>query len=643
MVIPLKQIAKARHSAIAAILLAPLLVSTAYSQCDLTVGPGLNLGPTDPSRLKSTGEVKMAFLFVDFPDAPANEDPEALYDALVPFAQEWVKEVSSGRAMLAVTPFFRWFRMPNASGEYNFARGLTFDLHKQYIADAVAVADGVIDFSQFDGAYILASRDADVPFSPTWVPNPGFGIEVDDIELRHVITLGRDTRAAIPIYRWHVIQHETGHLWGLPDLYLFAGTDIHTPVGTWDNMGLITLGAHFVAWQKKKLGWLTADEFACVTEQSRVIGLSPLENESGIRGLAIPTGPSTAIVAEVRRPIGQDTRLCDQGLLVYTVDSLIASGQGPMVVQRAVPSTDPALINQCGPGYNATFDLERGKPTVFEHSATGITIEALALMADGGVSVRVTNPGSVSASELPGIAAVIGAGAFGASRTVAPGQWIEIYGQNLAQSTRSWSEDDFSELQAPESLDGVQVTLGGKPAYVAFIDGQQVNVQVPDGIGPGNLPAIVSNAIGVSAPFIVAVQDRAPGLLAPASFSTASLQYVVALHVDQTFVGPEGLIPGTPFRRAVPGDTVVMYGVGFGATNPFSPAGQIIVEQNALPNVDVRFGERVALIRYAGLALGLVGLYQFNVEVPPGVAGDVPLSVIVDGVEVDQDLWLAVL
>ena len=65
-----------------------------------------------------------------------------------------------------------------------------------------------------------------------------------------------------------------------------------------------------------------------------------------------------------------------------------------------------------------------------------------------------------------------------------------------------------------------------------------------------------------------------------------------------------------------------MYGAGFGATNPFVPAGGIIGQQNTLPNIEIRFGDRVAMIRYAGLAPGFVRLYQFSVEVPSGVTGD---------------------
>jgi uncharacterized protein (TIGR03437 family) len=623
-----------------ALFLFSICITTASGQCIVRPGTSLNLGATDATRLKSTGENKMVFLFVDFPDAPANEDAQQLYQALVPFSQSWYDEVSYGRMKLTVTPVYRWFRMPRASTVYNFARGLTFDLHKQYISDAVGAADSMVDFSQFDGAYVIASKDSAVPFSPTWVPNPGQGIRVDGVQLRHVVTLGADTRLAIPLYKWHVIHHETGHLMGLPDLYLFAGNDVHAPAGAWDNMGLITVGAHYTSWQKRKLGWLNDDEFSCVTAASAQVDLSPLESSSGIRGLAVQVGPSKALIAEVRRLTGKDAGLCDQGLLVYTVDSSIASGGGPLAVQRAVPSgTDSAKIAECGSPYNATFNVGGGKPSTFRDTASGVTFDILGQPAGGGMTVRVTNP--LPVRFFPAITSVIGAGAFGASRIVAPGGWMEIFGRNFGSVSRSWGSHDFNGSQAPNSLDGIRVTIGGVAAYVSYISPGQLNVQIPDGLAPGNAAVVVTNDGAVTDAFNVLVAGRAPGLLSPPNFSAGGKQYIAALFPDQTFVGPPGLIAGAPFRRAAAGDTLVLYGIGFGATTPAIPAGQIAGQANSLPGLVVRVGGVDARVAFAGLAQGFVGLYQFNVVVPSGVSGDVPLTMTISGQSVPQTLSLA--
>jgi uncharacterized protein (TIGR03437 family) len=611
-----------------------LLAATGlFGQFVLKPGTGLNLGATDNTKLKSLGENKMLFLY-----APSNEIPQQLYQALVPFSQTWYDEVSYGAMKLTVTPVFQWFRMPRPSGEYNYARGLTFELHKQYIGDAISAANASVDFSQFDGVYIMASKDSAVPFSPTWVPNPGSGINVDGVEVRHVVTLGADARLAIPVYQWHVIHHETGHLMGLPDLYLYSGSDVHAPVGGWDNMGLISVGAPYTAWQKRKLGWLSNSDFICVTAASQQVDLSPLEGKTGVRGLAVQISQTKALVAEVRRLTGQDARLCDEGLLVYTVDSSIASGSGPIVVQRAASGSDSAKLAKCGSGYNATFDLGNGKPASFRDNATGVVFDILGRTADNGFTVRVTNP--LPVKFFPAITSVIGAGAYGASRTVAPGGWIEVYGRNFGSTAREWAGADFTGSQAPSLLDGLRVTVATRPGYLSYISPGQINVQVPDGLPSGMAQVVVTNGGATTDVFNVTVAARAPGLLAPVSFASGGKQYVAALFPDQAFVGPPGLIPGVSFRRAKAGDTLVLFGVGFGATNPVVPAGTIAPSAN-LSNVIVRLGGTPATVAFAGLAAGNVGLFQFNLIVPGGVTGDVPLTMTVEGQAVNQTLWLA--
>ncbi len=57
---------------------------------------------------------------------------------------------------------------------------------------------------------------------------------------------------------------------------------------------------------------------------------------------------------------------------------------------------------------------------------------------------------------------VVSASAFNAKAGVAPGSWLEIFGSNLATSTRTWQSSDFNGNNASLSLDGVSVTVDGK-------------------------------------------------------------------------------------------------------------------------------------------------------------------------------------
>jgi uncharacterized protein (TIGR03437 family) len=48
-----------------------------------------------------------------------------------------------------------------------------------------------------------------------------------------------------------------------------------------------------------------------------------------------------------------------------------------------------------------------------------------------------------------------------------------------------WQGSDFTNGQMPTQLDGVSVTVNGKPAYVYYISPTQVNILTPPDPMPG--------------------------------------------------------------------------------------------------------------------------------------------------------------
>ena len=67
------------------------------------------------------------------------------------------------------------------------------------------------------------------------------------------------------------------------------------------------------------------------------------------------------------------------------------------------------------------------------------------------------------------ISNVLSASSFGGFSSVAPGSWVEIYGSKSAPDTRGWAGADFSGNDAPTSLDGVSVSIGGEAAsWITF-------------------------------------------------------------------------------------------------------------------------------------------------------------------------------
>jgi uncharacterized protein (TIGR03437 family) len=245
----------------------------------------------------------------------------------------------------------------------------------------------------------------------------------------------------------------------------------------------------------------------------------------------------------------------------------------------------------------------------------------------------------------PSIGSAISLGDFGGFFSAAPGSWVEIYGSNLASTTRPWTTADFSGNSAPTSLDGVQATIGDQPVFIEYVSPGQVNAQLPSSIGTGSLQLTVTSAGVASAPVNVTVNATQPGLLAPPSFNIGGNQYVVAQLPDGTYVVPAGAIAGVNSRPAQPGETIAIYGIGFGPVVPDIPAGQIATGTSQLAaSLQFLFAQTPAQqVPYAGLAPGFVGLYQFDIVVPAVPDSDlVPLTLNLGGVPGTQTLYTAV-
>ena len=283
---------------------------------------------------------------------------------------------------------------------------------------------------------------------------------------------------------------------------------------------------------------------------------------------------------------------------------------------------------------------------------TALWTSILISVAVANVGMAEGSDGNPGAEQRPEAAPVIrsaggvqSASAFGAFPAIAPGSWIEIYGSNLANNTRLWAGSDFSGNNAPTSLDGTSVKIGGQAAFVDYISPTQVNAQVPSNAGTGQQQVVVTAPGGTSTPVTIAINATEPGLLSPSSFDISGQQYVTALFPDgSTYVLPPGSLSGVASRRAQPGDNITLYGVGFGSVIPSTPAGQIVQQSNslALP-FHLFFGNTEAMVTYAGLAPGVVGLYQFDVVVPSVSTSDgVPLSFTLNGAAGLQTLYISV-
>ncbi|MBZ5607831.1 MAG: hypothetical protein LAP38_06220 [Acidobacteriia bacterium] len=222
--------------------------------------------------------------------------------------------------------------------------------------------------------------------------------------------------------------------------------------------------------------------------------------------------------------------------------------------------------------------------------------------------------------------------------------YLEIHGQNLATTTRTWAGGDFTGANAPTTVDNVKVTVNGIPAFVYYVSPTQININTPDDTANGSALIQVQNALGFSNTVSSTRARVAPALQSVPQFLVGGKQYVVAQTPDfKSFIGKPNLLQGVPFTPAKPGDSIIVYALGCGPTNPLTPAG-VVASQNsalALP-FRINIGGVQADVAFGGIAANTIGLYQFNVTIPNVQPGDQPIELIVDGVPNAQNLVITI-
>jgi uncharacterized protein (TIGR03437 family) len=246
--------------------------------------------------------------------------------------------------------------------------------------------------------------------------------------------------------------------------------------------------------------------------------------------------------------------------------------------------------------------------------------DAISIMA----AVAQASPPTVN------IAAV--ANAAGLQAGIASATWVSIFGANLSQTTRGWQAGDFVSGRLPVALDGVAVTVNGLPAYIGYVSPTQVNILAPDDATVGAVQVQVTTAQGKSNIFTAQKQP-----FAPAFFWMAGGPYAAAQHADYTYVGKPGLIAGVTTQPARPGETILLYGTGFGPANPPFSSAQLVTTPAALANsVQVTIGGLPAPVAYAGR------LYQFNVTVPNVPNGDAAVMAQIGGVQTQTGVSITI-
>lgn len=206
---------------------------------------------------------------------------------------------------------------------------------------------------------------------------------------------------------------------------------------------------------------------------------------------------------------------------------------------------------------------------------------------------------------------------------VAPGSLISISGYNLASSYK----------QGPNSplvltLQSVVVQLpGSRYLPLVSVGPDRIIGQLPSDYAEGEYSLTVKSPGQAAMSTKFNVKANAPGLFRRGD-ATDELPMALASHEDGTEV--------TPDSPARPGETVSVFGTGFGPLDPAPLDGFAVPENPAMPLKDqaelLVNGESRPTV-WCGAAVGRVGYWvlEFKVDPTMGAAQNVSLQVLVNG------------
>jgi uncharacterized protein (TIGR03437 family) len=293
-------------------------------------------------------------------------------------------------------------------------------------------------------------------------------------------------------------------------------------------------------------------------------------------------------------------------------------------------NADGTLVNTDFSGYQFIFG-DAGQAFVgigtFGNYALVVGMHAPAF---SGTGVYLNPIGVVNAASYQPITA-----------SLAPGELITLYGTGLSPVTMT----TIGGQPFPTLLGGVSVAIDSTPCPIYYVSPTQLAVIVPYEIasnqtGLANIQ--VTNNGTMSNTVQMYFQDSAPGVF---SQTTNGIGFASALHAAT----------GTLINMNSPaqaGEYISLYLTGLGTVTPsitdgaLGPATTLSVADIYPNNLSVYFNDYTngstgvpGTIQFAGLAPGLAGLYQINVQVPTtglGAGDSVYVELVTDYADVNQ-------
>lgn len=301
------------------------------------------------SALDAIGTYNLIVILVEFTDETHYFSSTQVETNALTALNDYYNEVSYGLVTVAgdATP---WLDLGNDRSHY--VDGTTFPSDPKFnlVQDAIALADPIVDFSAYDGVTIIhAGQGQELShnwrdyWSSEWF---NFTISTGEGAIHRASVSPEESTVGQPSYVG-VLAHEFGHDLGLPDLYDVTYSGIEY-VGHWGLMakgswnGPIGVGdqpSHMMGYCKAELGWVNGSQLV-ESPVELSVQVDPLETSTvGVHLVKIPLSADEYFLVEVRRKIGYDASLPDEGVLLTHIDESKASGHGIVQVIDSHPIT----------------------------------------------------------------------------------------------------------------------------------------------------------------------------------------------------------------------------------------------------------------------------------------------------------------
>lgn len=279
---------------------------------------------------------------------------------------------------------------------------------------------------------------------------------------------------------------------------------------------------------------------------------------------------------------------------------------------------------------NAAVNAQIAAPTAIACNAQG----DIFFIDSGNRRVRELTAG-VSASQstpvvVPAALTITQAATFLAG-PIAGGEIVSLFGTDLGPATPLGATLDATG-KVSTMLGNTQVLVNGVAAPLYYVQANQINAQIPVETS-GHLSVLVEvQQSGVTQSSVVSdVTPYSPGLFAVNTIA-AALNF------------PDYSLNGTA-HPAAPGSVILLFGTGFGDTNPLGATGVPAVAPFGIPLavVSVFIGGTAAQVLYVGDAPGYAGLTQINAVIPAGTpSGKVQVQVSTSDVVSPPGVYLQI-